>query len=375
MERSPGEDDLGEGAFGFYEQAVDLAARVDPARGLTRAAAFLMISGDVLTGVAAHDEAGIDLRGPYRVAEHPDFERAIDSGNAVVGHAVAVAPVRTHGGVVGILAVATHNLEFGSEHTLRLVTIANLIGFRVARDAAFRELQQEAELSRRLERLKSEFLNIAAHELRSPLGIIRGYASMLREGALAEGDRDAALVRIGEKSEEMAHLISEMLETARLETLGVALSLEPLDLDAICDDAVNAVRPLLGVAHRVAVHRCDGAISVVADRARVTSMLTNLIDNAIKYSPGGGEIEIRLDHDSRAAIIMVRDHGIGISAEQIPLLFTRFGRLVTPETSHIRGTGLGLYLARETARLHGGDIVVASEAGAGSTFTITLPLA
>ena len=71
----------------------------------------------------------------------------------------------------------------------------------------------------------------------------------------------------------------------------------------------------------------------------------------------------------------MQDHGIGISAEQVPFLFTRFGRLVTPETSHIRGTGLGLYLARETARLHGGDIVVASRAGEGSTFTITLPVA
>jgi signal transduction histidine kinase len=72
---------------------------------------------------------------------------------------------------------------------------------------------------------------------------------------------------------------------------------------------------------------------------------------------------------------MVRDHGIGIGAERIPVFFTRFGRLVTPETSHFRGTGLGLYLARETARLHRGDIVVASEAGAGSTFTVTIPLA
>jgi signal transduction histidine kinase len=369
------EDDLGEGASGFYEQAVELAARIDPTRGVMRAAVFLMLSGDVLTCVAAHDDAGTDLRGPYRIAEHPDFERAIGSGTAVVAHGVAVAPVRAHGGVLGILAVAIHDLEFTSDQTLQLVTIANLIGFRVARDAAFRELQQEAELSRRLERLKSEFLNIAAHELRSPLGVIRGYASMLREGALAEGARDAALARIGEKSEEMAHLISEMLETARLETLGLDLSLEPVDLDEIIEDALNAVGPLLGVAHRVAVDRCDGAIVVVADRARLTTVLKNLVDNAIKYSPHGGDIEIRVDHDSRVAIIMVRDHGIGIGAEQIPILFTRFGRLVTPETSHIRGTGLGLYLARETARLHGGDIVVASEAGAGSTFTMTVPLA
>ncbi|HUZ68480.1 MAG TPA: HAMP domain-containing sensor histidine kinase [Candidatus Saccharimonadales bacterium] len=369
------DDDLREGAFGFYEQAVELVARVNSAQRPTCAAVFLKLFDDVLTCVAAHDEAGIALRGPYRVAEHPDFGRAVESGNAFVGQAVAVAPVRAHGVVVGLLAVATHGLEFGSEQSLQLVTIANLIGFRVALDATFREFQKEAELSRRLERLKSEFLNIAAHELRSPLGIVRGYVSMLREGTLADGDRDAALARIGEKSEEMAHLISEMLETARLETLSLSLSLEPVDLHAILEDALNTVRPLLGIAHSLAVDRGRGAISVVADRARLTTVLTNLIDNAIKYSPNGGEIEIRLDRDSRVAIIVVRDHGIGIGAEQIPMLFTRFGRLVTPETSHIRGTGLGLYLARETARLHGGDIVVASEPGAGSTFTVTLPLA
>lgn len=94
--------------------------------------------------------------------------------------------------------------------------------------------------------------------------------------------------------------------------------------------------------------------------------------------PGRNEQHITLaHHDSRVTTIMVRDHGIGIGigAEQIPVFFTRFGRLVTPETSHFRGTGLGLYLARETARLHGGDTVVASEAGAGSTFAVTIPLA
>ena len=114
---------------------------------------------------------------------------------------------------------------------------------------------------------------------------------------------------------------------------------------------------------------------MVADEKRLTAMLTNLIDNAIKYSPGGGDIEVACEHDGRVARVTVRDHGIGINAEQAHMLFTRFGRLVTPETSHIRGTGLGLYLARETARLHGGDIHVSSTLGGGSTFTVVLPLA
>ena len=120
--------------------------------------------------------------------------------------------------------------------------------------------------------------------------------------------------------------------------------------------AVGEMRPLLGSKHRFAVAEHPDSIAVVADQKRLTTMLTNLIDNAIKYSPGGGEIEVACEHDGRVARVKVRDHGIGINAEQAHLLFTRFGRLVTPETSHIRGTGLGLYLARETARLHGGDI-------------------
>jgi signal transduction histidine kinase len=104
-------------------------------------------------------------------------------------------------------------------------------------------------------------------------------------------------------------------------------------------------------------------------------MLTNLVDNAVKYSPAGGDVVLRCEHDGRFATVLVRDQGVGINAEQAHRLFTRFGRLVTPEISHIRGTGLGLYLARETARLHGGDITVASEPGRGTTFTVVLPIA
>ena len=169
-----------------------------------------------------------------------------------------------------------------------------------------------------------------------------------------------ALARIAEKTDEMARLISEMLETARLETLGLELELEPVDLLEIVDNAVLAMRPLMGPNHQFALASTRDDIAAVADKRRLTTMLTNLIDNAIKYSPGGGEIEISCEHDDREATILVRDHGIGINAEQAHLLFTRFGRLVTPETSHIRGTGLGLYLAREIARLHGGDITVKS---------------
>ena len=263
----------------------------------------------------------------------------------------------------------------GRRSRRRWAAVAHIVGLGVSQSRAVTELQLEAERSRRLERLKSEFLNIAAHELRSPLGIIRGYTSMLSEGMLPDADREVALSRITEKAEEMARLISEMLETARLETLGLELELEPVDLLEVVDNAVHAMRPLMGPGHQFTLVATRDDIAVVADKRRLTTMLTNLIDNAIKYSPAGGEIEIACDHDEREATVLVRDHGIGINAEQAHLLFTRFGRLVTPETSHIRGTGLGLYLARESARLHGGDITVTPTPGGGSTFTVSLPIA
>jgi len=113
----------------------------------------------------------------------------------------------------------------------------------------------------------------------------------------------------------------------------------------------------------------------MADHLRAVTMVLNLLDNAVKYSPNGGDILVAWSRKGNVCHVRVTDHGIGISREQQSMLFTRFGRLVTPETSHIRGTGLGLYIGREIARLHGGDITVRSEIARGTTFTITMPLA
>jgi signal transduction histidine kinase len=357
----------------LYLETVRLAARLASGPGRARDASLLLLNSDVLTCVAASGTSGTARLGPYRVAEHFAFDHAITSGEIVHHESQTVLPVCAGAGVVGLLVITGED-GLDDEQRGRLMMVASILGLGIGHAASVDELQKEAERSRRLERLKGEFLNIAAHELRSPLGIIRGYASMLSEGMLPEPDRRVALTRIAEKAEEMARQISEMLETARLETLGLELELEPVDLVDVIDDAVRSMQPLVGADHRFVVAPMTDAIAVVADRRRLTTTLINLIDNAIKYSPAGGDIEIGCEHDGRAASIFVRDHGIGINAEQAHLLFTRFGRLVTPETSHIRGTGLGLYLARETARLHGGDILVTSTPGGGSTFTVVLPL-
>ena len=355
-------------------EALRLASRLVSSGTRVREARCLLLHNDVLTCVAGSGETEPSERGRYRVSEHAILDRAISTGQVVDDGSTVVVPAGDENGVLAVIVIDGEG-GLGDAHPAALAAIAHIVGLGVSQSRAVNELQLEAERSRRLERLKSEFLNIAAHELRSPLGIIRGYTSMLSEGMLPNPDREVALSRITEKAEEMARLISEMLETARLETLGLELELEPVDLLEVVDNAVHAMRPLMGPGHQFALAAPADDIAVVADKRRLTTMLTNLIDNAIKYSPAGGEIEIACDHDEREATVLVRDHGIGINAEQAHLLFTRFGRLVTPETSHIRGTGLGLYLARESARLHGGDITVSPTPGGGSTFVVTLPIA
>jgi signal transduction histidine kinase len=352
---------------------VQLTAQLSSGAGAARDVRVLLLRDDLLICVAASGALDPAVPAACRVADRPSFEQAITSGE-ITGGPEIVVPVQADGVVVGLLVLGGGD-ALGEDERDTWLRLAGLLGFGISRAAIVDDLQQEAERSRGLERLKGEFLNIAAHELRSPLGIIRGYASMLSEGTLPETDRGTALARIAEKAEEMARLISDMLETARLETIGLELELEPVELLGVIDAALAEMRPLLGVDHRFPPVERSGAIAVVADRKRLTTMLTNLLDNAIKYSPGGGDIEVDCERDGRVARVQVRDHGIGINAEQAHMLFTRFGRLVTPETSHIRGTGLGLYLARETARLHGGDIHVTSTLGGGTTFTVVLPLA
>jgi signal transduction histidine kinase len=382
----------------FFDTAAKIAAQIaSPPDEATRRASYLRLDGHVLTSVAEYDETGETFRGRYELSLFPNFERAVITGEiqviglselgnlspdgaaVVTRHQVrscALVPVVSGGSIAGVIAVsARDDAGFSDAQVHQLATLAQLVGLRVSHVASDRALREEADRSQGLERLKGEFLNIAAHELRSPLGIINGYVSMLLDGTLTGTDQRKALERIAEKSDEMGRLITEMLETARMEALGMELILAPTDLMEVIDEAMRAVEPLLGGRHRLATRGRRDSLPVIADRLRATTMMLNLLDNAVKYSPSGGDILVAWGRKAGVCHISVTDHGVGISREQQSMLFTRFGRLVTPETSHIRGTGLGLYIAREIARLHGGDIVVRSEIGRGTTFTITMPLA
>jgi PAS domain S-box-containing protein len=266
------------------------------------------------------------------------------------------------------------------------VTAAALVWEHRQADAALAELRereaaglrQQIEQSMELEQLKTNFLKLASHELRAPLGVVRGYISMMEDGTLAPVGEQVGpvLPLLRAKLDEMNRLINEMLETARLDDSALQLQLGRLDLREVVHEAVRSLEPLAGEQHRLVTETPGTPVEVMGDRSRLGMVVANLVHNALKYSPSGGEVRVSASRaaDGRAQVT-VADQGVGIAAEDLDRLFTRFGRIVTPETAGIQGTGLGLYLARDLARRHGGDVGVTSEPGRGSTFTLTLPAA
>ncbi len=257
---------------------------------------------------------------------------------------------------------------FGSDELDRLRTFAASVSAGLDRTVLTERLTA-------LERTKTEFLNLASHELRGPLTLLRGYLSMLSDGELGELNpevRQAVPVMV-QKADQMNALVDQMIEAARLEEGRLELHPADTDLRELARLGVEMVRPLANRSHNLVFEPPPEAVRAIVDQERIATILGNLLSNAIKYSPAGGRISCSVLRKGAYAIISVTDEGLGIPPEQLDKLFTRFGRLVTHETEHIGGTGLGLYLSRELARLHGGDVTVESEPGRGSTFSLSLP--
>jgi PAS domain S-box-containing protein len=233
-------------------------------------------------------------------------------------------------------------------------------------------LRQHAERMARLEKVKSEFLNLVSHELRGPLGVLRGYISMIADGTLGQEQLREVTPVLTAKLQQMEMLVRQMVETARLESEQVELKTEKVDLEAIAESVAKSYRPL-SPRHEIKVVRQEGPFCVTADQTRVETIISNLVDNAIKYSPDGGAVVISLARGDQRLYVTVRDEGIGIARDDVEKLFRRFARTVD-DALGISGIGLGLYISREIARRHGGDILVQSHFGDGSSFTLTLPI-
>ena len=227
---------------------------------------------------------------------------------------------------------------------------------------------------KKVEELKDEFIGMVSHELKTPLTVVTGAISTVMSGELTPEDTRSLLEDAAWGADAMADIVDNLLELSRWQSSRLRLDRGDVDIGELIRKLV-AVSSTRFPSHKVMAAAPAALPSVHADRTRVERVLDNLVDNAIKYSPNGGEVSISAVKQDDEILVAVRDHGIGIRKGDITKLFEPFQRLDSrPSGPSIQGIGLGLVVCKRLVEAHGGRIWVESEEGKGSTFFFTLPL-
>lgn len=218
--------------------------------------------------------------------------------------------------------------------------------------------------------MRDEVLAIVAHDLRAPLNAVQSSAAFLMDAELSEVDRRRLLDVIRHASARMNRLIEELLDVARMDSGAFTVELQRLDFAALAGEVCEQFRLQATEAGRMLECRTEGDLPLVfADRARMSQVLENLISNALKFTPAGGSIVVRVTRDAAGVSCAVADTGVGIPPEELPHLFERFWQARRYRRG---GAGLGLAIARGVVEAHGSALTVESEPGRGSVFSFVL---
>ena len=228
---------------------------------------------------------------------------------------------------------------------------------------------------RELDRQRADFLTVAAHELRTPLTPLSMYLQNIERRMQRQVPVELEQVAKARRQvERLSNLVEDLLDVSRLESRRLTLEHERVDLNALAEQVVGDFRGQ-SRNHEIVLHPSrDQAVSL-GDRSRLEQVLVNLLENAIKYSPQGGQVLVKVERAGAEARVSVTDQGIGVPAQDAPRLFQRFFRAANVNTRNYGGLGIGLYVSHEIVERHGGRFEVKSEPGIGSTFGFVLPLA
>jgi signal transduction histidine kinase len=285
-----------------------------------------------------------------------------------------VSPLLLGARPIGILAVLRSRVDAFDPDEIELATLlGRLVATAVQNIRAYEAERETVEELRRLSALRADFVSLVSHELRSPMAAVIGAARTLQERwrELAPHQRASFLTLIGDETSRLATLIGDVLDTSRIEAGTFSYTFSDVDVLELVRDTVATAR--VGQDEvEVTARTPDRIPRVRGDRERIRQVLVNLIDNAVKYSPPGDEVEVTARSDNGRVTVTVRDKGPGISREQQGLIFEKFGRASVGGGKP--GTGLGLFIARSIAEAHGGSLEVRSAPGQGATFTLALPL-
>jgi len=224
-----------------------------------------------------------------------------------------------------------------------------------------------------LSKLRGEFVSTVSHEFRTPLTGIQGFSEIMRDEELSIPEMREYAGDINKDARRLARLISDMLDLDRMESGLMTVSLVPVDLNRLLTEAAAQFR-LDADDHPIELDLDQALPKVLGDPDGLTQVITNLLSNAIKYSPDGGAVEVRTERVATAVTLTVRDHGIGVPADQLERIFERYSRIETAATQNIQGTGLGLPIVRQLVQIYQGSVWATSSPGEGSVFHVRLPL-
>jgi signal transduction histidine kinase len=313
-------------------------------------------------------------------------ERHLEILRVLQVHSYMVVPLRARERLLGTLTFigideeqryTPRDLLFAEDLASRIATAmdnARLYGeAQQAKGEALEALARAAEA----DRAKADFLAIMSHELHTPLNAIAGYAELLElgmQGPISPQQREA-IARIRQAQRQLAAVVDDILTFSRAENEALPIVIETVDVNQILDRIRFLVEPLMRgnrLTGEVAV--CDPPMTVMADREKMQHIIVNLLSNAVKFSPPSSPIRIECEKVGNCAAIHVIDSGPGIPGEKLERIFEAFVQGSAGFTRTASGSGLGLAISRDLARMMGGDLTVESELGAGSRFTLTLPL-
>jgi signal transduction histidine kinase len=326
------------------------------------------IQGSLLEHVL---DGKVVVRGDLSDREYPADERLLALGL----RSELVTPLLLGARTIGMLSVSRERVDAFSEDEVELIALlGRLVATAVQNIRAYEAERRRVEELAQLSQLRADFVSLVSHELRSPMAAVIGAARTLQDRwrMLTAEQRESFLALIGDETARLAELVGDVLDTSRIEAGTFSYRFEEVDLSRVVDEAIETA--VLAQQEVPVVASGHGALPAVrGDRTRLRQVLGNLIENAVKYSPEGGEVRVSAVAANGEVRIAVRDAGPGIPRDHQARIFEKFGRVDVPGASK-PGTGLGLFIARSIAEAHGGSLDVSSGAEPGSTFTLTLPV-
>jgi signal transduction histidine kinase/CheY-like chemotaxis protein len=303
------------------------------------------------------------------VSVDPDYVKVVSETRSEVA-----VPILSGDEVVAVLNVESDRVgAFSRGEIITLETLADGVGIILRNAELYQALERTNAKLVELDRTKSELVNIVAHDFRSPLAGVLGYAELLEWKPDAPREERVENARaIINAATHMSNLVDKTLKTSRLETGQFPFEFGLVDLSATLRGVLD--RFPHAPQHSVNAEIPEDPLPCWADRERLAEVIENLLSNAVKYSPEGGPIRLEVRRDGEVVSVRVVDRGIGIAREDMGRLFRPFSRVRSRSTAEIEGTGLGLYICERIIRAHGGRLWAESRVSEGSTFAFSLPL-